>query len=117
VVLESSNELENRGVNLSRDFRQLMAHDLPMHMNKIIEVAIEAFDDLLKEDNSLYEFQYFESLGSLGTEMQALPPIRDGDYGKKCCSKKGFPLINAFVIILEPELRGGRNTKTLVGRQ
>jgi hypothetical protein len=41
-------------------------------------------------------------LSSLGQEMQMLPTIKEGEYGKKCCSKKGILLINAFVIILEP---------------
>lgn len=47
-------------------------------MNKIIEVVIEAFDDILKEDNSLYEFKFFDSLSSLGQEVQELNPIKYG---------------------------------------
>lgn len=47
-----------------------------MHMNRIIEVVIEAFEDILKEDNSLYEFKFFDNLGSLGQEVQLLVPIK-----------------------------------------
>lgn len=36
AILESSTELESKGIDLSRDFRQLISHDLPIHMNKII---------------------------------------------------------------------------------
>lgn len=102
VVLESSSELESKGVNLSRDLRSLIALDLPNHMNKIVEVVIEAFDDILKDEDELYEFKFFDGLSSMGMELDMLNPIKPGEYGKKCCSQKGILLINAFAIILDP---------------
>lgn len=49
IILESSAELESKGVNLSRELKSLIALDLPSHMNKIVEVVIEAFEDILKD--------------------------------------------------------------------
>lgn len=41
-------------MNLSKDFRTLISNDLPAHMNKIVEVVVEAFEDILAGDNQLY---------------------------------------------------------------
>ena len=42
-----------------RELKALISADLPQHMNKVVEVVVDAFEDILKEDNALYEFKYF----------------------------------------------------------
>jgi len=39
--------------------------DLPLHFQKILEVVLESFDELLKYDNELFEFVEVKSLGSI----------------------------------------------------
>jgi len=67
-----------------------------------MEVVLEAFDDLLKYNNDLYEFIEVKSLNAIPQLIEMLIPITKKDYGKKCCSKKGILLINSFLVILLP---------------
>ena len=47
---------------MERELKNLICSDLPLHMQKVVEVVLEAFEDLLKDDNELYEFIYFETI-------------------------------------------------------
>lgn len=64
-ILETSKEIESKGISLYREFRNLISMDLPLHFQKILEVVLESFDELLKYDNELFEFVEVKSLGSI----------------------------------------------------
>jgi hypothetical protein len=48
VVLTELEGGQEKGLGIVREIKSLIAIDLPKHINKVIEVVIEAFEDILK---------------------------------------------------------------------
>lgn len=74
-ILTASAELESKGISLVRTFKKLILRDLSVHIERFIEIIMESFDDVLKEDQALYEMVEFKSIRSVSDELNSLKEI------------------------------------------
>lgn len=100
IVLEASAEMQSKGIMLERQLKELIAIDLPQHISKVIEIIVESVNQILKENNDLYEFVFFASIKNFSGDLSNLRPISKDDFGKKCATCKGIILVNSFLLIL-----------------
>lgn len=93
--------MQSKGIMLERQLKELIAVDLPQHISKVIEIIVESVNQILKENNDLFEFVFFASIKNFSGDLSNLKPISKDDFGKKCATCKGIILVNSFLLILE----------------